>query len=119
MSPLTTVVNLTPYKKLKTLQESTEDGSCRRVLRLRPYTPTKTNEVRMSPRKSSNPPTTPTRHARTAPVSKASPARPIKEGGAKLVQDVPSSLNIQRKAQVTSTKMIKSFYLLDKGWFCG
>lgn len=109
MSSPTAVVNLTPYKKLKTLQESTEDGSCRHLLRLRPHTPTKTNEVRMSPRKSSNPPTTPTRHAKTAPLSKASPARPIKEGGAKAIQDVPSSLNIQRKAQVTSTKTIKSF----------
>lgn len=109
MSSLTTGMNLTPYKKLKTHQESTEDGSCRRVFRLRPQTPTKTNEVRMSPRKSSNPPTTPTRHARTAAVSKASPARPIKKGGAKVIQEVPSSLNIQRKAQVTLTKMIKSF----------
>lgn len=104
MSSLPTGVNMTPYKKLKTHQESAEDGSSRRVLRLRPHTPTKTNEVRMSPRKSSNPPTTPSRH-----VSKASPARPIKEGGAKVIQEVPSSLNIQRKEQVTSTETIKSF----------
>lgn len=108
-SSLTTSMNLTPYKKLKTHQESTEDGSSRRVFRLRPQTPTKTNAVRMSPRKSSNPPTTPTRHVRIAPVSKASPARPIKKGGAKVIQEVPSSRNIQRKAQVTSTKTLKSF----------
>eukprot|EP00066_Takifugu_rubripes_P020287 XP_011609553.1 PREDICTED: leucine-rich repeat and WD repeat-containing protein 1 isoform X1 [Takifugu rubripes] len=99
MSSPTTGVNLTPYKKPKTHQESPEDG--RRILRLRPQTPIKTNEVRMSPRKSSNPPSTPTRHARTAPVGKASPARPLKEGGAKGIQEVPSSLNIQRKAQVS------------------
>lgn len=109
VSSLITSVNLTPYKKLKTHQESNEDGSCRRILRIRPQTPTKNNEVRMSPRKSSNPPTTPTRHARTALISKASPARPIKEGGAKVIQEVPSSLNIKRTAQVTSTKTLKSF----------
>lgn len=108
MSSPSSGVNLTPNKKLKTLQESPEDGSCRRVLRLRPHTPT--SKVRMSPRKSSRTPTTPTTHERTSTPSKASPARPTKEGGAKSIQEVPSSLNIQRKAQVTPTKTIKSYF---------
>lgn len=108
MSSSTAGVNLTPNKKLKALQA--EDGSCRRVLRLRPQTPTKTDEVRTSPRKSSHPPTTPARQTRVAPGSKDSPVQPIRGGGARVIQEVRHAAETQRKAQVMPTKTIKSYY---------
>lgn len=118
-SPLTGSVTLSPHKKLKTGQEPAEDGCCTRLLRLRPQTPGQTCEVRVSPCKSGPPPNTPTRQLRMAPRGKESPARQVKEGGAKLTQEVLPAVK-NRKTQVMLIKPIKQYRLVkndEKFWW--
>lgn len=91
----TSSLALSPRKKPKTVQEPAEDGCSRRLLRLRPQTPSQASEVRMSPRKAGRPPNTPTRQPRVAP-----PARQIKEDGAKLTPEVLPAVK-NRKTQVS------------------
>lgn len=112
MSSPTAGVNLTPNKKPKVLQA--EGGSCRRALRLRPQTPTKIDEVRMSPRKSSHPPTTPARQPRVAPCSKDSPVQPVKGGGARVIQEVRHAAETRRKAQVMPIKSYSSYLYIKQ-----
>lgn len=110
-------VTLSPLKKLKTVQEVAEDGCSRRLLRLRPQTPSQPSEVRTSPRKS-GPPNTPARQPRVAPRRKESPARQIKEGGAKATQEVLPAVK-NRETQVMMIKPIKQYRLVKntKVWW--
>lgn len=82
-------ISLTPRKKLRTdLPASPVADSPRKPgLRLRPQTPIQTNAVRMSPRKTGQPPSTPTRgQTRVETPRRGSNVRHPKEDGAQIKQ---------------------------------
>ncbi|XP_044077679.1 leucine-rich repeat and WD repeat-containing protein 1 isoform X2 [Siniperca chuatsi] len=88
-SVMDTSIRLTPRKKLRTdlPASSGEDSPRKSSLRLKPQTLTQTSTVRMSPRKTGQPPSTPTRgQMRAETPGRGSKVRQTKEDGAQIKQ---------------------------------
>lgn len=82
-------VSVTPLKKLRTDPPAApvEDSPRKSGLRLRPQTPSQTAAVRMSPRKTGQPPSTPSGgQTRAETPRKGSNVRQSKEDGARIKQ---------------------------------
>ncbi|XP_070773998.1 leucine-rich repeat and WD repeat-containing protein 1 [Enoplosus armatus] len=89
-----TSIRLTPRKKLRTdfPDSSVEDSPRKSSLRLKPQTLTQTNTVRMSPRKTAQPPSTPTRGQMRTETPRRG-VRQTKDDGAQIKQKEDVSKN--------------------------
>lgn len=101
--PMDSSISLTPLKILRTDPPAAEDSPRKSSLRLKPLI--QTDEVRLSPRKRSQPPSTPTKgQTRPETPRRGSKVRQTKEDGAHVNQkeDV-SRKELQRDADMQPT----------------
>ncbi|XP_073335893.1 leucine-rich repeat and WD repeat-containing protein 1 [Pagrus major] len=106
-SAIDSSISLTPRKKLRAdLPASPVQDSPRKTsLRLRPHMPTQADPVRMSPRKTVQPPSTPTRgQTRAETPKRGSTVRQLQEDGAQIKQkESVGKKELQRDADMLAT----------------
>lgn len=100
LSAAASSVSLTPLKKKRT-DSTAEDSPRRSGLRITPETPVQTCAVRMSPRKTVQPPSTPSRGpTRAGTPRRGSNARQAKEDGAQVKEKEEPTVKSCSKTRV-------------------